>query len=73
MLRVSQLALRLSLSASKIYLMVSRKEIPHHRIGGAIRFTEEDVLSILQMTKRERGTISTTRKPPRPRLKHIQL
>lgn len=73
MLKVKQVAARLGLSASNIYSMVSRKEIPHHRLGGAIRFTEGDIAAFLESTKRERGTISTTRKPPRPRLKHIQL
>ena len=73
LLKVSQAAKRLNVSAAKIYVLVKAGEIPHHRIGGAIRFSEEDIADFLEATKRERGNAPAKRQPPRPHLKHIRL
>ena len=73
MLRVKQAADRLSLSESKIYELVSRGEFHHHRMGGAIRFSEEQVQHYLEETKRERGNAPPKRQTPRPRLRHIRV
>ena len=74
MLTVKQAAVRLSLSESKIYRLVSQRRIPHHRFDGAIRFSEEDIAEYLEKTKnRERGNQPTKRKPPRPRLRNFSL
>jgi len=54
MLRVKQVAERLNLSESKVYELVERGEMPHHRFGGAIRVSEEQVAEYLEATKRER-------------------
>jgi excisionase family DNA binding protein len=69
LLNVKQVAERLSVSESKIYRLVEAGELPHHRIGGAIRFSEEQLSEFLQGARRER----TVRKLSRPRLKHIKL
>jgi excisionase family DNA binding protein len=64
----------LSVSTSKLYEMVEKGEIEHHRIGGAIRFTEENVNALLEETKRERREPEPCKSQPRrPRLKHVRL
>lgn len=72
-MRVSQVGKRLNLSESRIYEMVEKGEIEHHRIGGAIRFTEENIADLMDETKKTRREPETTprRKIPdsRPRLK----
>jgi len=74
MLRVKQVAERLNLSESKVYELVERGELPHHRFGGAIRVSEEQVAEYLEATKRERRELE----PPRKRrrgigLRHLRL
>ena len=73
MLRVDELAKRLNLSQSKIYAMVQRGEIEHHRIGGSIRFSEENIAQLLnetKMAKKDRGTTPSKKIPnSRPKLK----
>lgn len=71
MLKVSQVAERLNLSSSKIYEMVESGTLGHHRLGGAIRFSEEQIGAFLEETKRERGTATLQKaRNLRPRLKH---
>jgi excisionase family DNA binding protein len=43
MIDVEALAARLGVSRSLIYKMVEANEIPHYRIGAAIRFDPEDI------------------------------
>ncbi|MSR56018.1 MAG: DNA-binding protein [Gemmataceae bacterium] len=68
------MAKRLNLSESKVYEMVERGELPHHRFGGAIRVSEEQIAEYLEETKREcrepEGRIS---QPRRPQLRHVRL
>lgn len=74
MLRVSDVAIRLSLSVSKVYELVERKHLAHHKIGGAIRISEQQLAEFLDQTRRERGaTERSTRRLPRPHLRHIKL
>ena len=74
MLRVKQVAERLNLSESKVYEMVERGELPHHRFGGAIRVSEDQIAEFLEETKRERREPeSRNHRPRRPLLKHIRL
>ena len=47
MLNVKDVADRLSLSPSKVYRLIEDREIAHHRIGGAIRVTEEQIAEYL--------------------------
>lgn len=55
MMRVSEIAERLSLSQSKIYELVESGALPHHKIGGSIRVSEEQLARYLDSTRRERG------------------
>ena len=74
MLRVKQVADRLNLSESKIYEMVERGELPHHRFGGAIRVSEEQIAEYLEETKRERREPEPRKSQPRrPQLRHVRL
>jgi len=73
-LTVKQVAERLNLSVSKIYEMVEIGELPHHRFGGAIRVSEEQIGEYMDRTKRERRSATPPRVTgPRPRLKNIKL
>ena len=74
MLRVSDVAKRLSLSVSKVYELVERKHLAHHKIGGSIRISEQQLADFLDQTRQERGaTERSTRRLPRPRLRHLTL
>ena len=74
MYRVKRVAELLSLSQSKIYELVESGDLPHHKIGGAIRVSEEQLAAFLEKTKREREEpIPAKRKPPRPQLRHVTL
>ncbi len=74
MLNVKDVAERLSLSPSKVYRLIEDREIAHHRIGGAIRVTEEQIAEYLAETKRERQTVATSGVRSRPlKLKHLHL
>ena len=74
MLNVKDVANRLALSPSKVYRLIEDREIAHHRIGGAIRVTEEQIAEYLAETKRQRQTVAPPCERPRPlKLKHLQL
>jgi excisionase family DNA binding protein len=74
LLKVAQVAERLSLSESKVYQLVEEGRIAHHRLGGAIRFSEEQVDAYLEATKREpREPGPKTPARRISRLKHIRL
>ena len=72
MLKVSELAKRLNLSESKIYQLVEAGKLEHHRFGGAIRFSEEQIAAYLEETRQERREDRKSL-TPRPRLKHVRL
>jgi len=73
-LRVKQVAERLNLSESKVYEMVERGELSHHRFGGAIRVSEEQIAAYLEETKRERQEPERRKSQPRlPTLRHVRL
>lgn len=72
MLKVSELAKRLNLSESKIYQLVEEGKLEHHRFGGAIRFSEEQIAAYLEETRQERREDRKSL-PPRPHLKHVRL
>lgn len=67
LLKVSDVAQRLSLSAAKVYELVESRRISHHKIGGAIRFSEEQLAEFLEETRRERGNGPVKTRSPRPR------
>lgn len=74
MLNVREVAKRLSLSPSKVYRLIEKRELSHHRIGGAIRVTEEQIAEYLTDTKRERTAVFPSNVRPRSlKLKHLHL
>lgn len=76
MLTVKQVAERLRISLSSAYQLIESLKISYHRIGGAIRVSEEQLKEYLEDTKREREEPSPVKgKPSRPqtKLKHIKL
>jgi excisionase family DNA binding protein len=74
LLKVSDVAERLNLSASKVYQLIERKQLPHYRLDGAIRISEEQLAGYLESTRRERTEVQASDSPAvRPRLKHVRL
>lgn len=64
----------LSVSSSKIYEMVEKGEIEHHRIGGAIRFSDENLAELLEGSlkkKREKQDPPCQVKTRSPHLRHF--
>jgi|FLYL01.1.fsa_nt_gi excisionase family DNA binding protein len=71
MLKVSEVASRLSLSPSKVYELVEKGKLPHYRIGGSIRVSEEQLSEFLN--EAERRPVPVERKTgPRPRLRFVR-
>lgn len=54
LLTIKEASQVLSISQSKLYELVERKEICHRRIGGAIRFADADIVEFLESAKRDR-------------------
>lgn len=74
LLKVSEVAKRLNLSASKVYQLIERNQLPHYRLDGAIRVSEEQLADYLESAKRERLEQRPQKsRPARPRLKHVRL
>jgi excisionase family DNA binding protein len=51
MLTVKDVAERLALSTDKVYDLVAASKIEHHRFGGTIRITEEQLAAYLESTR----------------------
>ena len=64
MLKVQQVANRLNLSISKTYELIECGQLGHHRLGGAIRVSEQQLVELLESTKR--GSIQRQRVERRP-------
>ena len=45
---ISSLSNQLKISTSWLYKQVEKRQIPFHKIGTSIRFTEEDISEILK-------------------------
>jgi excisionase family DNA binding protein len=74
LLKVSDVAKRLNLSASKVYQLIEQNRLPHHRLDGAIRISEEQLAGYLESTRCERTEPQALDSPAfRPRLKHVRL
>jgi excisionase family DNA binding protein len=71
LLTVKAVAEMLSLSQSRVYEMAG-KELRCYRIGGAIRFSEEQVMEYLSSCVVE-VTVEPQRRVALPRLKHLRL
>lgn len=73
LLKVSDVAKRLSLSQSMVYELVERRRISHHKIGGAIRISEDQLREFLEKTRREPEAPRERKSGPRPRLRHVRI
>lgn len=47
MLRVRDIAKRLALSESKVYQLIRTGELPHYKLGGALRVSEDQLMDYL--------------------------
>jgi len=73
-LRVKQVAERLSLSESKVYELVEQGKLGHHRMDGAIRVSEEQIAEYLDETRREPAAPRERKTTgSRPKLTHVRL
>lgn len=73
MLRVPEVAKRLSCSESTVYDLVESGKLGHHRCPG-VRVSEEQLAEYLEETKRERRAPQPRKlQPHRPRLRHVKL
>lgn len=74
MLTVKNVADKLAMSISAVYALIERGELPHYRIGGAIRIGDEHLSEFLaSKEKRGRELQPGDASRSRPRLKHLKL
>jgi len=79
LMTVAEVAARLQVSPSSVYLLIERGLLPHHRIGarrGAIRITEADLTAYLMACREGASSppISSATEPRQPSaLKHLKL
>lgn len=66
LMTIKEVAEMTQLSVSHIYALVSKSEIPHFKIGSAVRFTENDITNWLRSkrvyTKYDCGMAANTRR-----------
>ena len=60
----------LRVSQSKVYQLVGSGRLPHYRIGGAIRVSEDQLLAYLESCE---SKDTTPRTKLRRQLKHVRL
>lgn len=73
MLKVSQVASRLSCSATTVRALIASGALEHHRCPG-IRVSEEQLVAYLEETKRERREPEPRKSQPRrPQLHRVRL
>ncbi len=76
-LTVSDVAQRLKIGVSTVYVLINSGQLPHHRIGarrGAIRISEDDLAAYLancHADSRDAAPPVTT--TPMRKLKHLKL
>ena len=73
MLKVREVAARLNLSESKVYALIESGELPHHRFGGAIRVSDQQVADFLEQTKHERSKPEMPKGRNRAPFRHLKL
>ena len=76
-LTVPEVASRLHISVSSVYLLIENGHLAHHRFGarrGAIRISEVDLDAYLTECREDRSGKRVARPPFTPsKLKHIKL
>jgi len=61
MFSVKEAAKRLGISQSKLYQLVSLRQIAHYRVGGKIVFGEADLVAYLDSCRVETGEVAPHR------------
>jgi excisionase family DNA binding protein len=74
-LKVKAVAQRLALSISAVYALLESGRLPHYKIGGAIRVSEDQLKEYLDSCRRGRNSAdgSEASQPLRAKLTHISL
>lgn len=67
MLRVKQVAERLNVSCSKVYELLGSGRLPHYRIDGSVRVSEEQLQEYLESCKKGRRFADSWPKKTDPR------
>jgi excisionase family DNA binding protein len=77
LLKISEVAARLSCTRSFVYALVESGRLKHHRLGrgqGGIRVSEEQLQEYLRGTEKGGGPRPQPDPPAKPvRLKHLRL
>jgi excisionase family DNA binding protein len=73
LLNIQRAAMRLGLSAAALYRLVERKKIPHRRLGGTIRFTEEDLSRFVEICRVDAAHFNQPPRLRQPMLRHLRL
>jgi excisionase family DNA binding protein len=71
LLKTKQVSEKLQISERKVRQLVAAGELAVYRIGGALRFAEEDLLAYVQSCRVQRR--ERTPRPSTPRLQHLRL
>lgn len=72
LLTVKEVAQRLAISISKVYELCAHGNLPHNRIGGAVRIGENDLAEFIRQT-RVQDSPSTPAPMRRKQSKHFNL
>jgi excisionase family DNA binding protein len=70
---VTQAAKLIGISPSKLYQLVSARQIAHYRIGGKIVFDEDDIAAFRCKCHVPVVQQASPPPPPRPHLRHLKL
>jgi excisionase family DNA binding protein len=71
LLKTKQVCEKLQISERKLRQLVARGELAVYRIGGALRFAEEDLLAYVRGCREQRQ--EQTPRASTPRLRHLRL
>lgn len=76
-LTVNDVAARLQISTSSVYLLIEHGQLPHHRVGArrrAIRVSEDDLAAYLNGCREKPREQPVKAAPPsKAKLKHLML
>jgi excisionase family DNA binding protein len=72
MMTVKQLAKQLNISADKAYDLIGARKIEYHKIGGAIRISEEQLAVYLESTRQPVREPAPSMSPRLVRSKHMR-
>jgi excisionase family DNA binding protein len=73
MLTVKIAAERISVSVQTVYRLIETGELPHYRVGNAIRIAEHHIRDFLAAHEERGGKRDKKNRTPRPRLRYLDL